>query len=58
MKFKKGDKVKLPFNEIGTVIKAREKQLWGHKYDVRITKATLSEVKEVADFKEEQMELV
>lgn len=57
MKFKKGDKVKLPFDEIGTIVKVRENQLWGSKYDVRIREATLSTINEVADFKEEQMEL-
>ena len=57
MEFKKGDKVKLPFGETGTIVKIRENQLWGHKYDVRIRKATLSKTNEVADFKKEQMEL-
>lgn len=56
MEFKKGDKVKLPFNETGTVVRVRENQLWGHKYDVKIRKATLSVTNEVADFKAEQME--
>jgi len=35
MKFKKGDKVKLPFNETGTIVKVRDNQIWGHKYDVK-----------------------
>jgi hypothetical protein len=57
MKFKKGDKVKLPFNEVGTVVKVMENQMWGNKYDVKITKATMSTVGEVADFKAEQMKI-
>ena len=57
MKFKKGDKVKLPFNEEGIVMKYVE-LLWGFPYKVKITKATLSELGEVGDFKECQMELV
>ena len=57
MKFKKGDKVKLPFNETGTIVKVNENIMWGHKYDVKIRKATLSVTNEIADFKDEQMEL-
>lgn len=57
MKFKKGDKVKLPFGETGTVVMVNDKLPWGHKYYVRIRKAVLSKTNSVADFKEEQMEL-
>lgn len=57
MEFKKGDKVKLPFNERGTVVKVHTNWLWGYKYDVKIRIATLSTKGEIADFKEEQMEL-
>lgn len=57
MEFKKGDKVKLPFGETGTIVKVRDNQIWGYKYDVRIRKATLSTTNEVTDFKKEQMEL-
>lgn len=57
MKFKKSDKVKLPFNETGTVRNVRNNQLWGYKYDVRIRKATLNKTNNIIDFKEEQMEL-
>ena len=55
-KFKKGDRVKLPFNETGTVVRFRD-FIWGNNYDVRIRKATLSKTNEIADFKEEDMEL-
>jgi len=56
MKFKKGDRVKLPFDETGTVVRFRG-YVWGSKYDVRIRKATLSKTNEVADFREEDLEL-
>lgn len=56
MKFKRGDRVKLPFNETGTVVRFRD-FIWGNRYDVRIRKATLSKTNEIADFKEEDMEL-
>jgi len=56
MKFKKGDKVKLPFNETGTIVKVYDNILWGGKYNVKIRKVTLSKTNEIADFKEEQMD--
>lgn len=55
MKFKKGDKVSLPFNEEGIVVKVKENLLWGHPYDVKITKNTLSELGEIVEFKETQI---
>ena len=58
MKFKKKDKVNLPFNEEGIVMKYDNTLLWRFPYKVKITKATLSELGEVGDFKECQMELV
>ena len=58
MKFKKGDKVKLPFNEEGIVVNVNEKLLWGCKYDVKITKNTLSELGDIAYFREDQLEFL
>jgi len=57
MPFKIHDKVLLPFNETGTIVKIRERQIWGHKYDVKIRKATLNKTNEIVDFKEEQLKL-
>ncbi len=57
MKFKKGDKVILPFNETGTIVKVNENLLWGHKYDVKIRKATFNITNQIVDFKEEQLKL-
>lgn len=55
-KFKVGDKVKLPFKEEGIVVRVNY-YLWRNIYDVKITKATLSNLNEIADFRETQMEL-
>lgn len=57
MKFKNKDKVNLPFNEEGIVMKYDKTLLWGFPYKVKITKATLSNLGEIADFKESQMSL-
>lgn len=57
MKYKKGDKVQLPFNEEGIIVKVKNNLLWGCPYDIKITKATLSIKGEVADFREDQLKL-
>jgi hypothetical protein len=56
MKFKKGDRVKLPFNETGTIVKVNDNLPWGMKYDVKIRTVTLSEIGQISDFKEEQLD--
>lgn len=50
------DKVKLPFNETGTIVKILDIP-WGHPYIVRIRKATLNITNQHHDFKREQLEL-
>jgi hypothetical protein len=57
MKFKKGDKVSLPFGEVGIIVKVRD-NIWGHNYDAKIVEATLNTVGDVIDYKKEQMELI
>lgn len=58
-KFKVGDKVKIPFNSTGTVVKVEDHLLWGFRYIVKIRKANpvfyIRNTKE--EFKEEQLEL-
>jgi hypothetical protein len=51
---KKGDLVSLPFGERGVIVNV-DNRLWGYRYLVKITHATLSEVGEEADFKAEQL---
>ena len=53
--YKVGDRVKLPFNETGT-IKRIEEVLWLTKFWVRIRKATLNKTNEVHDFFERHIE--
>ena len=54
--FKVGDRVKLPFDETGT-IKRIEEVMWLTKYWVRIRKATFNKTNEVHDFFERHIEL-
>ncbi len=55
-KFKVRDKVKLSFEETGTVVKIKNIP-WGSKYVVKIRKGTFNVTNEHHDYKEEQMEL-
>ena len=48
-----GDHVKLPFDEEGEIIYIKN-ILWGCKYVVKITKATLNDFGDEVDFKAEQ----
>lgn len=58
MKFKKGDKVKLPFNETGTIVEINDKIPWGFKFRVGIRKGSIfNKTNQIIDFKEEQLEL-
>ena len=56
-KFSTGDQVSLRFDEIGTVL-GYNKQLWGSSYSVCIEKATLNEVGDISNHREEDMELI
>lgn len=55
-KFKVGDRVRLPLEETGTVVKIKNIP-WGFKYVVKIRKATFNVTNEHHDYKKEQMEL-
>lgn len=55
-KFKIGDRVKLPLNETGTIVKILD-ILWGFNYIVRIRKATFNKTNQRVDFKISQLEL-
>jgi hypothetical protein len=54
MEYNKGDKVKLPFNETGTVVRGKE-YAWMKIYWVRIRKATFNKTNQVIDFFERQL---
>lgn len=56
MEFNIGDKVKLPFNETGTLVKKLQLP-WGFDHIVRIRKATLNKTNQRIEFKKEQLEL-
>lgn len=56
MEFEIGNRVKLPFNETGTLVKKLD-LLWGFDHIVRIRKATLNKVNQRIEFKKEQLEL-
>lgn len=52
--YKVGDKVSLPMDEEGTIVEIKNIP-WGHKYVVKIEKATLSTQGEKADFRYEDL---
>jgi len=56
MEFKIGDRVKLPFNETGTLVK-KLTLLWGFDHIVRIRKATFNKTNQRVEFKREQLVL-
>jgi len=56
MAFEIGDKVKLPLNETGTLVK-KLNLMWGFDHIVRIRKATFNKTNQRIEFKEEQLEL-
>jgi hypothetical protein len=56
MEFKIGDRVKLPFNETGTLVKKLD-LMWGFDHIVRIRKATLNKTNQRLEYKREQLEL-
>lgn len=56
MKFKVGDRVKLPLNETGTLVKILDLP-WGFDHVVRIRKATFNKTNEHVEYKQEQLEL-
>lgn len=56
MEFEIGNRVKLPFDETGTVVEKLE-LLWGFDHIVRIRKATLNKTNQRIEFKKEQLEL-
>jgi len=55
-KFKIGDRLILPFNETGTLVKIKN-ILWGFDHVVRIRKATLNKTNQRIEFKREQLSL-
>lgn len=55
MEFEIGDRVKLPFNETGTLVK-KLKLLWGFDHIVRIRKATFNKTNQRIEFKKTQLE--
>lgn len=55
-KFKIGDKLKLPLNETGTLVKILDIP-WGFDHIVRIRKATFNITNQRLEFKKEQLEL-
>lgn len=57
MEFKVGTKVKLPFNETGTIVKINTKSLDWFPYKVRIRKAVFNKTNMVVEFKQEQLEV-
>jgi len=56
MAFEIGDKVKLPLNETGTLVK-KLNLMWGFDHIVRIRKATFNKTNQRIEFKEDQLEL-
>ena len=54
MEYQKGDKVKLPFNETGTVVSGKE-YAWMKIYLVRIRKATFNKTNQVIEFFERHL---
>ena len=57
MEFKKGDKVKLPFDETGTFVK-KLNIVWGFDHIVRIRKSNgFNKTNKHVEFKKEQLEL-
>jgi hypothetical protein len=52
--FKKGDKVKLPFNETGTVVGGKV-YAWMKIYNVRIRKATFNKTNQRIEFFERHL---
>ena len=52
--YKKGDRVKLPFGETGTVIKGTE-YAWMKVYKVKIRKAVFNKINQRVEFFERQM---
>lgn len=56
MTFEIGDRVKLPLNETGTLVK-KLNLIWGFDHIVRIRKATFNKTNQRIEFKETQLEL-
>lgn len=55
--FKVGDRVELPFNQEGVILKIID-MLWGHPYIVEITEGTLNAEGDTEHYKKEQMKLI
>lgn len=54
MDFKIGDKVKLPFDETGTIVKINN-LVWMTKYWVKIRKGVFNKTNEIIDFFEKHL---
>ena len=55
-KIEVGDRVKLPFDETGTVVRI-EKVMWLTKYWVRIRRATMNKTNQVVEYFKRHVEL-
>lgn len=58
MKIEVNDIVKLPFEEIGTVVAVDDKVLWGFKYKVKVETPSLNNAGDIIEAKEGQMKLI
>lgn len=56
MDFKIGDRVKLPFNETGTIVKIHD-WIWGFTHIVRIRKATFNKTNQRIEFRKDDLVL-
>lgn len=56
-KWEIGDRVKLPFDETGTVVDINNKTLDWFPYKVRIRKATLNKTNQILPFKYEHLNI-
>ena len=57
IEYEKGDKVKLPFDETGTLVKF-EQLIWGSRWWVKIRKSNgFNKTNEIVDFFERDFEL-
>lgn len=52
-----GDRVKLPLNETGTIVRIETSRLDWFPYKVRIRKSTFNKTNQVLEYKLEQLEL-
>lgn len=51
-----GDKVKLPFNETGTIVRINNETLDWFKYKIKIRKATFNKTNQILEYKYENLQ--